>query len=116
MLGDPEIEFVGISDLTDTKTLAHLLKYDSILGNLDIEIGHTENSIIVAGKEIASSRRRIRHSFRGRGWRRDCRQSRPDRFTDKDRAEAPRAGSVKKVIISAPAKNEDITIVLGVNE
>ena len=115
-LGDPEIEFVGINDLTDTKTLAHLLKYDSILGNLDIEVGHTDNSIIVAGKEIRVFSQKDPALIPWEEVGAEIVVESTGRFTDKDKAEAHKRGSVKKVIISAPAKNEDITIVLGVNE
>ncbi|NBO63795.1 MAG: type I glyceraldehyde-3-phosphate dehydrogenase [Acidobacteria bacterium] len=115
-LGDPEIEFVGINDLTDTKTLAHLLKYDSILGNLEIEIGHTANSIIVAGKEIRVFSQKDPSLIPWEEVGAEIVVESTGRFTDKETAVAHKRGSVKKVIISAPAKNEDITIVLGVNE
>lgn len=114
-LGDSEIEFVGINDLTDTKTLAHLLKYDSILGNLDIEVGHTENSIIVAGKEIRVFSQKDPALIPWEEVGAEIVVESTGRFTDKEKAVAHMRGNVKKVIISAPAKNEDITIVLGVN-
>jgi glyceraldehyde 3-phosphate dehydrogenase len=98
-LGDKEIDFVAVNDLTDTKTLAHLLKYDSILGNLDQEISHTENTIKVNNDEF-----------------RVFSEKDPARIPWEEKAAAHLRGPVKKVIITAPAKNEDLTVVLGVNE
>ncbi|MFZ4793329.1 MAG: type I glyceraldehyde-3-phosphate dehydrogenase [Blastocatellia bacterium] len=114
-LGDPGIEFVAVNDLTDTKTLAHLLKYDSILGNLDIEVGHTENSIIVAGKEIRVFSQKDPALIPWEEVGAEIVVESTGRFTDRDQAALHLRGNVKKVIISAPAKNEDLTIVLGVN-
>ncbi len=114
-LGDPGIEFVAVNDLTDTKTLAHLLKYDSILGNLDIEVGHTENSIIVAGKEIRVFSQKDPSLIPWEEVGAEIVVESTGRFTDRDQAALHLRGNVKKVIISAPAKNEDLTIVLGVN-
>src|SRR5262245_27641628 len=115
-LGDKEIDFVAVNDLTDTQTLAHLLKYDSILGNLDQEISHTENTIKVNNDEF----RVFSEKDPGRiPWDEVGAQiviESTGRFTEKEKAAAHLRGPVKKVIISAPAKNEDITIVLGVNE
>lgn len=114
-LGDPGIEFVAVNDLTDTKTLAHLLKYDSILGNLDIEVGHTENSIIVAGKEIRVFSQKDPSLIPWEEVGAEIVVESTGRFTDRDKAALHLRGNVKKVIISAPAKNEDLTVVLGVN-
>ena len=114
-LGDPGIEYVAVNDLTDTKTLAHLLKYDSILGNLDIEVGHTENSIIVAGKEIRVFSQKDPSLIPWEEVGAEIVVESTGRFTDRDQAALHLRGNVKKVIISAPAKNEDLTIVLGVN-
>jgi glyceraldehyde 3-phosphate dehydrogenase len=114
-LGDPGIEFVAVNDLTDTKTLAHLLKYDSILGNLDIEVGHTENSIIVAGKEIRVFSQKDPSLIPWEEVGAEIVVESTGRFTDRDQAALHLRGNVKKVIISAPAKNEDLTVVLGVN-
>ena len=115
-LGDPGIEFVAVNDLTDTKTLAHLLKYDSILGNLDIEVGHTENSIIVAGKEIRVFSQKDPSLIPWEEVGAEIVVESTGRFTDRDKAALHLRGNVRKVIISAPAKNEDLTIVLGVNQ
>jgi glyceraldehyde 3-phosphate dehydrogenase len=115
-LGDREIDFVAVNDLTDTKTLAHLLKYDSILGNLEHEISHTEQSIKVGGDEFRVFAEKDPAKI---PWEEVGAQvviESTGRFTDKEKAALHLRGPVKKVIISAPAKNEDITIVLGVNE
>jgi glyceraldehyde 3-phosphate dehydrogenase len=115
-LGDKEIDFVAVNDLTDTQTLAHLLKYDSILGNLEQEISHTENTIKVNNDEF----RVFSEKDPGRiPWEEVGAQiviESTGRFTEKEKAAAHLRGPVKKVIITAPAKNEDLTVVLGVNE
>ena len=115
-LGDKEIDFVAVNDLTDTKTLAHLLKYDSILGNLDQEITHTENTIKVNNDEfrVFSEKDPAKIPWEEVGAQIVIEST--GRFTDKEKAAAHLHGPVKKVIITAPAKNEDLTIVLGVNE
>jgi glyceraldehyde 3-phosphate dehydrogenase (phosphorylating) len=115
-LGDKEIDFVAVNDLTDTKTLAHLLKYDSILGNLDHEITHTENTIKVNKDEfrVFSERDPAKIPWEEVGAQIVIEST--GIFTDKEKAAAHLRGPVKKVIITAPAKNEDLTIVLGVNE
>src|SRR5919109_2231961 len=111
-----ELEFVAVNDLTDTKTLAHLLKYDSILGNLAEEITATENTIKVNNDEfrVFSEKDPAKIPWQEVGAQIVIEST--GRFTDKEKAAAHLHGPVKKVIISAPAKNEDITIVLGVNE
>jgi glyceraldehyde 3-phosphate dehydrogenase len=115
-LGDPEIDFVAVNDLTDTKTLAHLLKYDSVLGNLDHEITATENGIKVENDEfrVFSERDPGRIDWEAVGAEIVIEST--GHFTKAEDARKHLRGSVRKVIISAPAKNEDITIVLGVNE
>lgn len=115
-LGDNEIEFVAVNDLTDTKTLAHLLKYDSVLGNLDEEITATENGIKVAGKELRVFSERDPSAIDWNAVGAEIVIESTGHFTNAEDAKKHLRGSVKKVIISAPAKNEDITIVLGVNE
>lgn len=115
-LGDNEIEFVAVNDLTDTKTLAHLLKYDSVLGNLDEEITATENGIKVAGKELRVFSERDPAAIDWNAVGAEIVIESTGHFTNAEDAKKHLRGSVKKVIISAPAKNEDITIVLGVNE
>src|SRR5215475_8221815 len=111
-----DVEFVAVNDLTDTKTLAHLLKYDSVLGPLHEEIHSDDNSITVAGKKIRvfSSKDPAELPWDSVGAQIVVEST--GRFTDAKDACKHIRGSVKKVIISAPAKNEDVTIVLGVND
>ncbi len=115
-LGDKEFDIVAVNDLTDTKTLAHLLKYDSILGNLEQEVTHTENTITVAGDTFRVFAEKDPKLIPWEEVGAEIVIESTGRFTDKEKASAHLRGPVKKVIISAPAKNEDITIVLGVNE
>ncbi len=116
VLGDNEFDIVAVNDLTDTKTLAHLLKYDSILGNLEQEVTHTENTITVAGDTFRVFAEKDPKLIPWEEVGAEVVIESTGRFTDKEKASAHLRGPVKKVIISAPAKNEDITIVLGVNE
>ncbi|MBP6823138.1 MAG: type I glyceraldehyde-3-phosphate dehydrogenase [Acidobacteria bacterium] len=115
-LGDKDFDIVAVNDLTDTKTLAHLLKYDSILGNLEQEISHTENTITVAGDTFRVFAEKDPNLIPWEEVGAEIVVESTGRFTDRDKAAAHLRGAVKKVIISAPAKNEDVTIVLGVNE
>lgn len=115
-LGDKDFDIVAVNDLTDTKTLAHLLKYDSILGNLEQEVTHTENTITVAGDTFRVFAEKDPKLIPWEEVGAEIVIESTGRFTDKEKASAHLRGPVKKVIISAPAKNEDITIVLGVNE
>ena len=115
-IGDPDIDFVAVNDLTDTKTLAHLLKYDSVLGNLDHEITCTENGIKVEGDEFRVFSERDPAAIDWESVGAQIVIESTGMFTKAEDAKKHLRGSVKKVIISAPAKNEDITIVLGVNE
>ncbi len=115
-LGDSDIDFVAVNDLTDTKTLAHLLKYDSILGNLTNEISHTENSIKVDGDEFRVFSEKDPSLIDWESVGAEIVIESTGRFTKAADAGKHLRGTVKKVIISAPAKEEDITIVLGVNE
>jgi len=115
-LGDPDIDFVAVNDLTDTKTLAHLLKYDSVLGNLDHEITSTENGIKVDGDEFRVFSQRDPAAIDWESVGAQIVIESTGIFTKAEDARKHLRGSVKKVIISAPSKNEDITIVLGVNE
>ena len=115
-LGNPEIEFVAVNDLTSPKTLAHLLKYDSILGNIKNEITADDHSISVDGKKIKVYAERDPAKL---DWASDGAQVVVEStgiFTDAEKAKVHLGPTVKKVIISAPATNEDITLVLGVNE
>ena len=115
-LGDSDIDFVAVNDLTDTKTLAHLLKYDSVLGNLDHQINSTENGITVEGEEFRVFSQRDPAAIDWESVGAEIVIESTGIFTKAEDAKKHLRGSVKKVIISAPAKNEDITIVLGVNE
>jgi glyceraldehyde 3-phosphate dehydrogenase len=111
-----DVEFVAVNDLTDTKTLAHLLKYDSVLGHLPEEISHTADSITVGGKTIRVFAVKDPAVLDWNSVGADVVVESTGRFTDAKDAAKHLRGSVKKVIISAPAKDEDITIVLGVND
>ena len=115
-IGDPDIDFVAVNDLTDTKTLAHLLKYDSVLGNLDHEITSTENGIKVEDDEFRVFSEKDPAAIDWSSVGAEIVIESTGRFTRAEDAKKHLRGSVKKVIISAPAKNEDITVVLGVNE
>ncbi|MFN7949933.1 MAG: type I glyceraldehyde-3-phosphate dehydrogenase [Blastocatellia bacterium] len=115
-LGDKDFDFVAVNDLTDTKTLAHLLKYDSVLGNLEHEITATEDSISVNGDKFRVFSEKDPAKIPWEEVGAEIVIESTGRFTDKNTAVAHLRGPVKKVIITAPAKNEDITIVMGVNE
>ncbi len=110
-----DIEVVGVNDLTDNKTLAHLLKYDSILGRLGKEVSYTDDAIIVGGKKIAALAERDPNALPWGKLGADIVIESTGHFTDATKAAAHRAAGAKKVIISAPASNEDVTIVMGVN-
>jgi len=115
-LGDSNFDFVAVNDLTDTKTLAHLLKYDSVLGNLSNEITHTENAIKVDGDEFRVFSEKDPALIPWEEVGAEIVIESTGRFTKAEDAKKHLRGPVKKVIISAPAKGEDVTIVLGVNE
>ena len=115
-LGDSDINFVAVNDITDTKTLAHLLKYDSVLGNLDHDIKVSGNGISVEGEEFHVFSERDPASIPWGLVGAEIVIESTGRFTKAEDAKKHLHDGVKKVIISAPAKNEDITIVLGVNE
>ena len=115
-LGDEDIDFVAVNDITDTKTLAHLLKYDSVLGNLRHDIKSSDHGITVEGKEFHVFSERDPGSIPWGLVGAELVIESTGRFTKAEDARKHLHDGVKKVIISAPAKNEDITIVLGVNE
>jgi glyceraldehyde 3-phosphate dehydrogenase len=115
-LGNPEIDFVAVNDLTSPATLAHLLKYDSILGNLKNEITAGEDFISVDGKKIKVWAERDPAKLPWASAGAQIVLESTGRFTDAVDAKKHLGETVKKVIISAPAKNEDMTIVLGVNQ
>jgi len=111
-----DIEVVGVNDLTDNKTLAHLLKYDSILGRLPGEVSFGEDTISVDGKSFKALAERDPKALPWGELGADVVVESTGIFVSAEQARAHIEGGAKKVIISAPAKNEDITIVLGVND
>jgi glyceraldehyde 3-phosphate dehydrogenase len=113
---NPDIEFVAANDLTDTKTLAHLLKYDSILGQLKEDIKADGEYIHVGDKKIKIFAIKDPAAIDWPSLGVEIVVESTGRFTDANDAKKHLRGSVKKVIISAPAKNEDVTLVLGVND
>jgi glyceraldehyde 3-phosphate dehydrogenase len=115
-IGNPDIEFVAVNDLTTPATLAHLLKYDSILGNLPNKITHGADFIAVDGKQIKVFAERDPAKLDWASVGAQIVIESTGFFTDAEKAKAHLGTTVKKVIISAPATNEDITVVLGVNE
>jgi glyceraldehyde 3-phosphate dehydrogenase len=115
-IGNPDIEFVAVNDLTTPATLAHLLKYDSILGNLKNEITHGADFIAVDGKQIKVFAERDPAKLDWASVGAQIVVESTGFFTDAEKAKAHLGSTVKKVIISAPATNEDLTLVLGVND
>lgn len=111
-----EIEIVAINDLTDAKTLAHLLKYDSVHGIYDADVKATEDSIIVNGKEIKITAIKDPTQLPWKDLDIDIVIESTGLFTKREDAQKHLEAGAKRVIISAPAKNPDITIVLGVNQ
>ncbi|MCJ7688864.1 MAG: type I glyceraldehyde-3-phosphate dehydrogenase [Clostridiaceae bacterium] len=111
-----ELQVVGINDLTDAATLGHLLKYDSLYGKFNGTVEVKENSIVVNEKEIKIFAEKDPKNIDWNSLGAEIIIESTGFFTDATKANAHLGGSVKKVLISAPAKNEDITIVLGVNE
>jgi glyceraldehyde 3-phosphate dehydrogenase len=115
-LNDPNLDFVAVNDLTDPKTLAHLLKYDSVLGNLPNKVSAGPDSITVDGKTIKVFKEKDPAALPWESVGAQVVIESTGRFTNAEDAKKHLRGSVKKVIISAPAKNEDVTLVLGVNQ
>ena len=114
--GREEIEIVAINDLTDAKQLAHLLKYDSVHGIYDGEVGAKDDKLIVDGKEIQVFAQKEPDKIPWGDLGVDIVIEATGVFRERSKAELHLKGGAKKVIITAPAKNPDITIVLGVNE
>jgi glyceraldehyde 3-phosphate dehydrogenase len=110
-----KIDFVAINDLTDTKTLAHLFKYDSVHGKFDGEVSHDADSISINGDKIKVLKEKDPALLPWKDLKVDIVLESTGRFTKADDAKKHIAGGAKKVIISAPATGEDITLVLGVN-
>lgn len=115
-LASPDIEIVGINDLTDNATLAHLLKYDSILGRLGLEVSHTGDTMTIGGKTIKVFEERDPSALPWASVGADVVIESTGYFTKGADAKKHIAAGAKKVIISAPASDEDITIVMGVND
>ncbi|CAM4033452.1 type I glyceraldehyde-3-phosphate dehydrogenase [Geobacillus sp. FSL K6-0789] len=115
-LKNPDIEVVAVNDLTDANTLAHLLKYDSVHGRLDAEVSVNGNNLVVNGKEIIVKAERDPENLAWGEIGVDIVVESTGRFTKREDAAKHLEAGAKKVIISAPAKNEDITIVMGVNQ
>ncbi len=115
-LGDREIQFVAVNDITDAKTLAHLLKYDSILGNLPNQVTHTDDTIAVDGNRFRVFRTKDPGEIDWASVGAEIVLEATGLFTKGSEARRHLRGPVKKVIITAPATDPDHTIVLGVNE
>jgi glyceraldehyde 3-phosphate dehydrogenase len=115
-LGDPAIEIVAVNDITDSKTLAYLLKYDSILGNLPNKVTHSDDSIAVDGKSFKVFRVKDPGELDWSSVGATIVVESTGLFTDGPSARKHIRGTVKKVIISAPATDPDTTLVLGVND
>src|SRR5881296_2037072 len=115
-LGDPALEFVAINDLTDAKTLAYLLKYDSIHGVLDVPVEAKDDYLIVDSRPIKILALRDPKDLPWRSLGVDYVIESTGRFTNRDDAAKHLAAGAKRVIISAPSKDADVTLVLGVNE
>ena len=114
-LHDKDLEFVAVNDITDAGTLAHLLKYDSILGNLEEDVKAEGDTIHVAGRSIKVLAVKSPAELPWKSLGADYVVESTGLFTEAEKAKAHLQAGAKKVIISAPAKNEDITIVMGVN-
>ena len=115
-LGNPDIQIVAINDLTDSKTLAHLLKYDSLLGTLPVAVEAADGALSVDGQSVIvySERDPARIPWRDAGV--DIVIEATGFFTEREKAAVHiHSGGAKRVIISAPGKNDDLTIVMGVN-
>ncbi len=115
-LGDSSIEIVGINDLTDARTLAHLLRYDSVHGILNADIKATDNSIVINGREIGITALTEPSKLPWKELNVDIALESTGRFVDRASASKHLDAGARWVIISAPAKEPDITVCLGVNE
>jgi glyceraldehyde 3-phosphate dehydrogenase len=111
-----DVDFVGINDITDATTLAHLLKYDSVLGRLDAEVAVTDKGLSVDGDELRVFAERDPAQLPWKEVGAEIVIESTGLFTDREKAAAHLEAGAQKVIISAPAKGEDITIVMGVND
>jgi glyceraldehyde 3-phosphate dehydrogenase len=114
-LGTKDLDFVAVNDLTDTKTLAHLLKYDSVHGRFDGEVQAEKDALLVNGDSMRVLSEKDPAKLPWKDLDVDVVLESTGRFTDREAAALHLTGGAKKVIISAPAKKEDVTIVYGVN-
>ena len=114
-LNEPELEFVAVNDITDAKTLAHLLRYDSVHGQLDANIVAEDNALVVDGKKIEIIQERDPGKLPWGNLGVDIALESTGLFTAREQAALHLSAGAKKVIISAPAKNPDITVCYGVN-
>ncbi|HEV2382467.1 MAG TPA: type I glyceraldehyde-3-phosphate dehydrogenase [Terriglobia bacterium] len=114
--GDPEIDIVAVNDITDPKTLAHLLKYDSVFGTFNAEVGYGDDCVQVNGKSVRVFKIKDPGEIDWSSLGAQVVVESTGLFTKADDAKKHLKGAVRKVIISAPAKGEDVTIVLGVND
>ncbi len=115
-LGDPDLDFVAINDLTDAKTLAYLLKYDSVHGTLHADVRAQEDALVVNGKPIKILARTDPKELPWKDLGVELVIESTGRFTDREGASRHLSAGASRVIITAPAKDPDVTIVLGVNE
>jgi len=115
-LGSKDVEFVAVNDITDPKTLAHLLKYDSVHGIMNAEVKAKENAIMIDGKEVKAYAIKEPEMLPWKDLGVDVVLESTGKFTDRAGAERHLKAGAKKVVISAPAKNPDVTFVLGVNQ
>ncbi|MFA9562503.1 MAG: type I glyceraldehyde-3-phosphate dehydrogenase, partial [Nitrospirota bacterium] len=113
---DPEIEIVALNDLTDSKTLAHLLTYDSVHGTFQADVQYAQDSLTVNGKQIRIFAMKDPKTLPWKELQVDFVIESTGRFTDHESASQHVTAGASRVIISAPAKDPDVTIVLGVNE
>src|SRR6266540_7411871 len=111
-----DLEFVAVNDITDARTLAHLLKYDSVLGRFDGEVSFDEGRLVIDGTALKVIAERDPANLPWKELGAEIVVESTGLFTDRDNAQKHLEAGAQKVIISAPAKGEDVTIVLGVNE
>jgi glyceraldehyde 3-phosphate dehydrogenase len=111
-----DVEFVAVNDLADARTMAHLLKYDSVHGIMDAEIKATDKSIIVGGKELKTFSEREPEKLPWKDLGVDVVLESTGKFTDRAGAEKHLKAGAKKVVVSAPAKSPDVTVIFGVNQ